>query len=49
MKRYNIKKRDLATAYGYRPREVTNILNGTTKGPAANKFVLRVIADYSIE
>lgn len=49
LKQHNIKKRDLAIAYGYKPQEVTNILNGSTKGPAANKFILRVIADYSIE
>lgn len=49
LKVHNIKKSDLATAYGLNRQEVTNILNGSTKGPKANQFVLRVIADYNIE
>lgn len=44
----NIKKSDLATAYGLNRQEVTNILNGSVKGPKANRFILRVIADYNI-
>lgn len=49
LKQHNIKKRDLATAYGYKRQEVTNILNGTTKGPRANSFILQVIEDYGID
>lgn len=49
LKNYNIKKSDLAAAYGLNRQEVTNILSGSTKGPKANQFILRVIADYSIE
>ena len=30
-------------------QEVTNILNGTTKGPRANSFILQVIEDYGID
>ncbi|HEK9554980.1 TPA: DNA-binding protein, partial [Streptococcus equi subsp. equi] len=43
------KKSDLAAAYGLNRQEVTNILSGSTRGPKANQFILRVIADYSIE
>ncbi|HEK9113413.1 TPA: DNA-binding protein, partial [Streptococcus equi subsp. equi] len=39
----------LAAAYGLNRQEVTNILSGSTRGPKANQFILRVIADYSIE
>ncbi|HEL0719174.1 TPA: DNA-binding protein [Streptococcus equi subsp. zooepidemicus] len=49
LKNHNIKKSDLAAAYGLNRQEVTNILSGSTKGPKANQFILRVIADYSIE
>lgn len=49
LKNHNIKKSDLAAAYGLNRQEVTNILSGSTKGPKANHFILRVIADYSIE
>ncbi|HEQ8383867.1 TPA: DNA-binding protein [Streptococcus pyogenes] len=49
LKSHNIKKSDLAAAYGLNRQEVTNILSGSTKGPKANQFILRVIADYSIE
>ncbi|HEQ1204707.1 TPA: DNA-binding protein [Streptococcus pyogenes] len=49
LKSNNIKKSDLATAYGLNRQEVTNILSGSTRGPKANQFILRVIADYSIE
>ena len=45
----SIKKVDLAAAYGLNRQDVTNILSGSTKGPKANQFILRVIADYSIE
>lgn len=48
LKSNNIKKSDLA-AYGLNRQEVTNILSGSTRGPKANQFILRVIADYSIE
>lgn len=43
-----IKKTDLATAYDMKTQEVINILNGSTKGPKANRFILRIIADYAI-
>lgn len=49
LKKHNIKKSDLATAYGLNRQEVTNILSGSTKGPKANQFILRVIADYGVE
>lgn len=49
LKAHSIKKSDLAAAYGLNRQEVTNILSGSTKGPKANQFILRVIADYSIE
>ncbi|HEL0900690.1 TPA: DNA-binding protein, partial [Streptococcus agalactiae] len=49
LKSNNIKKSDLAAAYGLNRQEVTNILSGSTRGPKANQFILRVIADYSIE
>ena len=49
LKEKGIKKVTLAVAYGYKRQEVTNILNGTTKGPRANGFILQVIEDYGIE
>ncbi|HEO7107662.1 TPA: DNA-binding protein [Streptococcus agalactiae] len=49
LKSNNIKKSDLAAAYGLNRQEVTNILSGSTRGQKANQFILRVIADYSIE
>ncbi|HHU5086319.1 TPA: DNA-binding protein [Streptococcus agalactiae] len=49
LKSNNIKKSDLAAAYGLNRQEVTNILSGSTRGPKDNQFILRVIADYSIE
>ncbi|KXT73372.1 phage associated protein [Streptococcus sp. DD10] len=49
LKEKKIKKTDLAVAYGMQAQEVRNILSGTTKGVRANQFILRVIADYSIE
>ncbi|MGU5502574.1 DNA-binding protein [Streptococcus anginosus] len=49
LKEKGIKKVTLATAYGYKRQEVTNILNGTTKGPRANSFILQVIEDYGID
>lgn len=49
LKENNLKKSDLAVAYGCSRQEVTNILSGSTKGPKANQFILRVIADYNIE
>ncbi|CYW77772.1 phage DNA-binding protein [Streptococcus suis] len=49
LKENNIKKVDLAAAYGLNRQEVTNILSGSTRGPKANQFILLVIADYSIE
>ncbi|HEN6475069.1 TPA: DNA-binding protein [Streptococcus agalactiae] len=49
LKSNNIKKSDLAAAYGLNRQEVTNILSGSTRGSKANQFILRVIADYSIE
>lgn len=49
LKSNNIKKSDLAAAYGLNRQEVTNILSGSTREPKANQFILRVIADYSIE
>ena len=49
LKEKGIKKTTLAVAYGFKRQEVTNILSGTTKGPRANSFILRVIEDYGIE
>ena len=44
-----LEKNDLASVYGRDRQEVTNILNGSTRGPKANKFILQVIADYNID
>lgn len=49
LEKNNIKKSDLASVYGRDRQEVTNILNGSTRGPKANKFILQVIADYNID
>lgn len=49
LKTNKIKKTDLAVAYDLTSQEVINILNGSTKGPDANRFILRLIADYAIK
>ena len=49
LKEHNVKKSTLASSYGYERQEVTNILNGSTKGPRANTFILRVIEDFGIK
>ncbi len=48
MKEERILAVDLATAYGIKPSDMSDILNGKDKSPKAAKVIIKIIRDLSI-